>query len=133
MVERLSPGMVIALFVLPFVPLIPLLKLAEFWLLAHHHYVWAAVLIVGGKVVGAAFSTRIFAVARPKMLQVRWFASAHGYVIGLLARGHAVLDGIPAWVNTRAVMRRMMARLRARGRWARRWAAARRLVRRRAG
>lgn len=130
-VERLSPGMVITLFVLPFVPLIPLLKLAEFWLLAHHHYVWAALLIVGGKVVGAAFSTRIFAVARPKMLQVRWFAAAYGFVTGLLARGHAVLEGIPAWVATRAALHRMMARLRARGAWARRWAAARRLARRR--
>ncbi len=130
-IEGLSPGWVIALFALPFVPIIPMLKLGEFWLLAHHHYVSAVLLIVGSKVVGAAFSTRIFAIARPKMLQVRWFASAYGYLIGLLARGHQVLEGIPAWVATRAALHRAMASLRGGGAWSRRWAAAQRLGRRR--
>jgi len=129
-VERLTPRMVILVFVLPFVPIIPLLKLGEFWLLAHHHYVAAVLLVIGGKVVGAAFSTRVFAIARPKMLQVRWFATAYGWVSGMLERGHAVLESIPAWVATRAAMRDLMARLRAPGAWSRRWAAARRLARR---
>lgn len=127
-IERLSPGWVIALFVLPFVPIIPALKLGEFWLLAHGHYVTAVLLILGSKVVGAAFSTRIFAIAKPKMLQVRWFAAAYGWLIGLLARGHAVLEAIPAWVATRAALRRVMARLRGRRQVLRRWRAARRLA-----
>jgi len=54
---------VVAIVVAPFVAIIPLLKLGEFWLIAHHHYVWAAVVIVGSKVVGAALATRIFTMA----------------------------------------------------------------------
>ena len=129
-IAHLSPGMVIAVFVLPFVPIIPLLKLGELWLLAHHHYVAAVLVIIGSKVVGAAFSTRIFAIARPKMLQVAWFAAAYVWVTGLLARGHAALQAWPAWVATRTAWRRLVLRIRGHGTWSRRWLAARRLARR---
>ena len=102
MIERLSPGWVIALFVLPFVPIIPLLKFGEFWLLAHGHYLTAILLIIGSKVVGAAFSTRIFAIARPKMLQVRWFAASLWLADRRCWRvAMRFSQGIPAWVATR--------------------------------
>ena len=131
LVERLSPAAVIAVFVLPFVPIIPLLKLGEFWLLAHHHYVAAVLVIVGSKVIGAAFSTRVFAIAKPKMLQVRWFAAAYGLATRLLERGHQVLESMPAWIAARAAVRRGMARLQGSGALGRRWEAARRLLSRR--
>lgn len=113
LVERLSPNGVVVIFVAPFVPLIPLLKLGEFWLIAHHHYVWAAVIIVGTKVVGAAFATRVFAIAKRKMLQVRWFAWAYGWVVWLLELGHRTLEAIPAWRATRAAAQRVMQAARA--------------------
>ncbi len=112
-VERLSPNWVVAMFVAPFVPLVPILKLGEFWLIAHHHYVWAAVIIVGIKVIGAAFATRVFAIAKPKMLQVRWFAWAYGWVVWLLELGHRTLEAIPAWRATRAAAQRVMQAARA--------------------
>ena len=84
LIERPSPTAVVALFVLPFIPIIPLLKLAELWLAsATTISVWAAIVIVAAKVAGAAFSTRIFAIARPKLLQVLWFARAYGGAIAL--------------------------------------------------
>jgi hypothetical protein len=134
LVDRLSPGWVIAVFVIPFVPLIPLLKLAELWLLANRHYVSAVALIIGGKVVGVAFSTRVFAIARPKMLQVRWFAKFHGAVTWLLDLGRQTLERIPAWRATRAWMHRARLWLASRGRGALRrlWDSALRWVRRRA-
>lgn len=95
LVARLSPNAVVAVFVLPFVPLIPVLKVSEMWLLMHHHYVAAVLLIIGGKVVGAAFATRVYAIALPKMLQVRWFARAHAWVQRLLALGHALIERLP--------------------------------------
>jgi hypothetical protein len=109
LVERLSPGAVVAVFVLPFVPIIPLLKFVEIWLILHHHFVWAAVAIVGVKVAGAAFSTRIFAIARPKMLQVRWFARLYAGTTWLLDRGHRALEALPGWAMTRTAMRRVHA------------------------
>lgn len=144
-IARLSPGWVVAVFVVPFVPLIPIIKLGEFWLLAHHHYITAVLVIIGSKVLGAAFATRIFAIAKPKMLQVRWFAAVYGWATALLALGHAALEAVPAWRTARATMhrvksasRRAYRRLRFRvkammpaGRVGRRLAAARRLAARR--
>ena len=111
LVARLSPGWVVAVFVLPFVPAIPLLKVLEFWMLAHHHYIWAAVLIIGGKVVGAAFATRVYAIARPKMLQVRWFARADAFVSRMLALGHALVERIPMLAAARHAVKQGMARV----------------------
>ncbi len=107
LVQRLSPNAVVVVFVLPFVPIIPLLKLGELWLIQQHHYVAAAAVIVGAKVLGAAFSTRVFAIAKPKLLQVRWFARLHGWVVGLIEAGHRLLAGIPAWVRLRAALHRL--------------------------
>ena len=44
LVERLSPGAVVAVFALPFVPIIPLLKVGEIWLIRHHHDAYAKAL-----------------------------------------------------------------------------------------
>src|SRR3954468_21737560 len=113
LVERLSPGAVAAVFVLPFVPLVPLLKLLELWLIGHRHFIWAAVLIILGKVVGVAFSTRVFAIAKPKLMQLGWFAWSYRHLTALLALGHDLLEAWPAWVRLRAVMRRWKAALHA--------------------
>ncbi|MGG5823621.1 hypothetical protein [Falsiroseomonas sp. HW251] len=113
LVDRLSPPAVIAVFILPFVPIIPILKVAKLWLLAHHHYVWAALTIAGGKIVGAAFSTRVYAIARPKMVQVRWFSRLEAKVVWLLDFGHRTLENIPAWVTARALGRRLVQSARA--------------------
>jgi hypothetical protein len=124
LVARMSPGAVIIVFVLPFIPAIPLLKLGELWLLREGHFIWAAVVIIGAKVVGAAFSTRVFAIAKPKMMQVAWFARAYGVVVGLVEMGHALLESLPVWVAARRAVRGWMAR--ARGPVTRALAAARR-------
>ena len=132
LVERLSPGWVIAVFVIPFVPLVPLLKLTELWLLANRHYFSAVVLILGTKVVGAAFSTRVFVIAKPKMMQVRWFATFYGGVTWLLDLGYRTLNGIPAWRATREWVHRVKTRITSSGRGIirRKWDSALRWVRR---
>ncbi len=76
LVARLSPRMVVVVFVLPFLAVIPLLKLGELWLFLHGHFVLGVLLLLGAKVLGVAFSARLFAIARPKMLQVPAFAWA---------------------------------------------------------
>ncbi|MDB5415703.1 MAG: transrane protein [Rubritepida sp.] len=137
LVERLSPGAVIAIFVVPFVPLVPLLKLGELWLLHNHHYVTAVFLIMGTKIFGVAFSTRVFAIARPKMLQVPWFAKVYGALTWILDLGHRTLEGIPAWHAAHVFGRRIAQSVRnlfasgGRGALSRTWAVAVRWVRRR--
>ncbi|MBL6082401.1 hypothetical protein JMJ56_31020 [Belnapia sp. T18] len=109
LVARLSPRAVVVVFVLPFLAIIPLLKLGELWLFLHGHFVLGVVLLLAAKVVGVAFSARLFAIARPKMLQVPAFAWVYGKAMRLLAYGHAVLEGIPAWVATREFIHRFGA------------------------
>lgn len=130
LVARLSPGAVVVVFVLPFVPLVTLLKFFELWLLREGHFIWAAVVILGAKVVGAAFSTRVFAIARPKMMQVRWFAWSYGAVLRLVELGHAAFEALPGWLAARAAVGGWLQRgrawlLRARGPLGRGVAAAR--------
>lgn len=107
LVARLSPRMVVVVFVLPFLATIPLLKLGELWLFLHGHFVLGVALLLAAKVVGVAFSARLFAIARPKMLQVPSFAWAYERAVRLLAYGHAVLEGIPAWLAARAFVHRL--------------------------
>jgi hypothetical protein len=109
LVARLSPRMVVVVFVLPFLAVIPLLKLGELWLFLHGHFVLGVLLLLGAKVLGVAFSARLFAIARPKMLQVPAFAWAYDRAVRLLAYGHALLEGIPAWVAARAFVHRLGA------------------------
>jgi hypothetical protein len=109
LVARLSPRMVVVVFVLPFLAVIPLLKLGELWLFLHGHFVLGVALLLAAKVVGVAFSARLFAIARPKMLQVPSFAWAYGGAVRLLSYGHTVLESIPAWVATRAFLHRLGA------------------------
>ncbi|WP_424812983.1 hypothetical protein [Roseococcus sp. YIM B11640] len=133
LVARLSPGWVVAVFMIPFVPLVPLLKLVELWLLANRHYVSAVAFILLSKVIGVAFSTRVFAIAKPKMMQVRWFARIYGAVIWLLELGHSTLQRIPAWNATRNWASRAKLRLTATGKSAmhRLWGSAARWIRKR--
>nr|WP_314073782.1 hypothetical protein [uncultured Roseococcus sp.] len=133
-IDRMSPGWVVTVFAVPFVPLIPLLKVTELWLLANGHYFTAILFIVGTKVVGVAFSTRVFAIAKPKMMQVRWFAWLYGVLTELVELGHRTLEGISAWRATRDWLRRTKARITAGGRGflRRKWESARRWVRRKA-
>jgi hypothetical protein len=114
LVARLSPTAVVAIFVVPFIPAIPLLKIGELWLLREGHFIWAAVVVVGAKVVGAAFSTRVFAIAKPKMMQVAWFARGYGVVMQLVELGHRALESLPGWVAAREAVHAGMAALRAR-------------------
>lgn len=116
LVARLSPGMVIAAFLAPFAVAIPLLNLGEVWLFVHGHVAFGMLLVVLAKVVGVAFSARLFAIARPKMMQVGWFAWSYEHVVHLLRLGHDLLDSLPAWVAARRAIAAAKARL---GGWAR--------------
>jgi len=109
LVERLSPRAVVVVFVLPFLAFIPLLKLGELWLFLHGHLVLGVLLLAAAKTVGVAFSARLFAIARPKMLLVPAFAWSYGHLLRLLAYGHAVLEAMPAWVAARAFLHRVGA------------------------
>ncbi len=90
-IERLSPAATLIVFTIPFVVLIPL-KFLEFWLLAQRHWLGAILTLIAAKLLGLGITAFVFGAARPKLLQMPWFARFYEWVTWLLARAHALVD-----------------------------------------
>jgi hypothetical protein len=133
-VERLPPPAALLLFVVPAICLLPL-KLAGLWMLAHGHWLGALGVLGAAKLAGVGVTAFIFQAARPRLLQMAWFAWAHGRVLAALGWAHRQLDPFKERVRVwaRGTVAPLVARLRAalpRGRVGRRvlrlWRRARR-------
>jgi hypothetical protein len=108
LVDRLSPRWTFAVFAIPLVSLVPI-KLAAVSLMVHGHVVSGVALIVAAKVAGTAVSARLFAIAKPKLMQVPAFVRVYGAVTRWVDRVHEHLDQSPSWQSAR----RLAARARA--------------------
>ena len=80
---------------------------AALWLIGTGHPVTGMALIVAAKMVGTAFSARLYAIAEPRLLELPLFVRLHGVVTRLLARAHAYLDASPAWQAARRAVARV--------------------------
>jgi hypothetical protein len=90
-IERLSPAATLIVFTVPFVVLFPL-KFLEFWLLAHRHWLGAILTLIVAKLLGLGITAFVFGAARPKLLQMPWFARFYRWTSWLLERAHALVD-----------------------------------------
>jgi hypothetical protein len=89
-------------------------KLAAVWLIARGQALLGLVLIVGVKVIGTAVLARLFALTRPTLMQLAWFARLHGR---WMAWKGALLDwarATPAWQAAQALLEHMRRALRGR-------------------
>lgn len=130
---RLPPYPAMLLFLLPGAVLLPV-KLGALWAVAHGHVVLGGAVIVAGKIVGTAFSARIYKILRPTLVTLPWFARAEAWVFALRDRLYGYVRSLPAWqaakrrvAEAKAWVRSMMPRS---GWIARRFAALRRRRRR---
>ncbi len=71
--EGLPPYGALCAFVLPSCLIFPL-KIAAVYLVATGHFVTAALMLIGAKVVGTAILARIFILTQPNLMQISWFA-----------------------------------------------------------
>ena len=110
MVPRLDPRVVLALFLVPVVLLFPV-KLVALWLIGTGHPFGGLALIIAAKMVGTAFSARLYTIAEPRLLELPLFVRLHGMVMRLVARAHAFLDASPAWQAARRAVARAKAGL----------------------
>jgi hypothetical protein len=92
-VETLSPAMTLIVFAVPPILLFPL-KLIGLWLLAHHHWMGAAALIVAAKFIGLGVTAFVFDVTRGKLLQMGWFEWLYRFVLSLRAKAAELVDPI---------------------------------------
>lgn len=101
-VQRLSPPLTLIVFLVPVILLFPL-KVLGLWLLAHHYWVGAMVVIVFAKLIGVGVAAFIFDVTRPKLLQMAWFRWLYESV--LLIRARALELVAPIMDRVKAVLR----------------------------
>ena len=72
-IRALPPYAALALFLLPTAMLLPV-KLLALWLIGQGQVVFGTLVILGAKVVGTTAVARLFALTRPALMQLNWFA-----------------------------------------------------------
>ncbi len=77
-IANLPPYAALATFATPAVALIPV-KIGALELLAHGHHLGGVAVIIGAKVIGTAVVGHLFSVAKPKLMQIGWFAKAYDW------------------------------------------------------
>ncbi|WP_431264515.1 hypothetical protein ACQ859_02780 [Roseateles chitinivorans] len=96
-VSRLPPYLALVVFFLPGLLLLPI-KLLALWLIGIGRPGLGLSVIVLAKVVGTAVVARIFALTRPALMSLPWFARLYG-------RWTVWKAGLLAWVRASAVWR----------------------------
>jgi hypothetical protein len=115
-VQRLPPYAALALFALPALALLPI-KLLALWLIAQGRALLGALVIIVAKLVGTAILARLFALTKPALMQLAWFARLHD-------RWVAWKEALLAWARASSAWQQARAwRLAWRARW-QRWRAA---------
>jgi hypothetical protein len=106
-------------FLLPALMLFPVKLLALFAMARGHAFMGISVFVLA-KVAGAAAVARLYALTRPALLRLRWFAWLHGRFMELKERWIARLKATAAWRECRALVDSVRERQRGwrRGRFA---------------
>jgi hypothetical protein len=99
----LGPAAAMAVFMLPALMLFPVKLLALFAMARGHAIVGLGVFVLA-KVAGAAAVARLYALTRPSLLRLRWFAWLHNRFIELKDRWIARLKASAAWRECRAAV-----------------------------
>jgi len=125
----------LACFIIPGVVLLPF-KLLGLYFIGHGAALLGIGTFLGAKVVGTALVARIFALTKPRLMEIAWFARAYGAVVRFKNYVFDTLHRHPVYQRTRAALLAFRQRLQGvrRGLFAyslRRWKAVYRLSRRR--
>lgn len=113
-IESLPPYATLLVFLVPVVMLFPL-KLAGLWMLAHGSWFGAMAVLALAKLMSTGVTAFIFALTRPKLLQLWWFRWLYDHVMVWLDKAHAIIDPIKerirAWARANlAFVRRRLRR-----------------------
>ncbi len=95
-IAGLPPRVAMIAFLIPAAILLPF-KLLAFWLIARGHGLLGLQVFVIAKIVGTAFLARIFALTRPALLAIGWFARLHAAFTAWRDRVYAYVKSLPAW------------------------------------
>jgi hypothetical protein len=108
MVTRLPPWAALAVFLVPSLLVVPV-KVLALWLIGQGQRTLGVVVIIVAKVVGTAVVARLFALTRPALMRVAWFAAFHARWVAWKEALMAIVRASWAWRAGR-VMRRAAQR-----------------------
>jgi hypothetical protein len=111
-IAGLPPYAALVAFLIPAAVLVPF-KLLAFWLIARGHGLLGLEVFILAKIVGTAFLARIFALTRPALLTIGWFARLHAAFTAWRDRVYAYVRALPAWRAARAWIATVRSTLRA--------------------
>ncbi len=111
-IASLPPWAALIAFVIPGAVLLPL-KVVAVWLITHHHKVMGLQVFVIAKVVGTALLAWIFALTKPRLMTIGWFARAYHAFQAWKERLFAFVKEMPLYRRVRAVLRVIKAKFRA--------------------
>ena len=100
-VAGLSPYPSLLVFVVPVTLLLVPLKFAEVYLLTHHLWISAIVLIVASKFVGMGVLAFSFDVTRDKLLQIGWFRAFFIFLVNMKQRAHDFVAPVMSRINAK--------------------------------
>lgn len=109
-IQRLGPKAAMAMFVVPWLLLLPA-KLLGLWLFGCGRYGLGIAVFVVAKLAGTALLARLFTLTRPALLQVEWFRRFYGWFTGLRDRLYAYVRGLRAYQATRRWLAALRQRL----------------------
>jgi hypothetical protein len=100
-IAGLPPYAALIAFLIPGAILVPF-KLLAFWLIARGHGLLGLQVFVIAKIVGTAFLARIFALTKPALLTIGWFARFYAAFTAWRDRLYAYVKSLPAWRAAKA-------------------------------
>ncbi len=100
-IAGLPPHAAMVAFLIPAAILLPF-KLLAFGLIARGHGLLGLQVFVVAKIVGTAFLARIFALTRPALLTIGWFARLHAAFTAWRDRVYAYVKSLRAWRAAKA-------------------------------
>ena len=111
-IARLPPYAAMAMFLLPWLVLVPA-KIIGLWFIGTGHVAAGLGVFVLAKVVGTALLARLFALTRPALLTIGWFRRLYLWFTGWRDRLYAFVRSLRAWQRAKEWVRRLRLVLRA--------------------
>lgn len=109
-IARSGPKTAIALFVIPWLLLLPA-KLVAFWLIGTGHAVTGLLVFVAAKLLGTALLARLFTLTKPALLTIPWFRRLHDWFVAIKQRLFAYVRGLRVVIWVKALSARLRAAL----------------------
>jgi len=107
-IAALPPYAALAVFFVPALALLPV-KIGALWLIGRGHALLGLAVIVAAKVAGTAVLARLFALTRPALMRLAWFARWHARWTAWKDALLAQVRASSAWRQAREMRRRLIA------------------------